>query len=421
MQLTPHFRLLIILLVFACCSSISAQKNKNPIDSIVKATKFLKKTASAKKKYKVQIIYTQINRDAKNLPSFKNYTYGLDSNNYFYPASTVKLPTSIFALEKINQLDIPELTRDACMVTDSANTCQKKIWFDSSARNGKPSIEHYIKKMFLVSDNNAFSRVFEFVNPKEINARFTELGHPSARIVHRLDLGCVGKGNRYYNPVRFLNTRGDILYAQAADSLLSDFEPRFKVMWMGRNIYGKKRKVVSQKKDFTKSNYLSLTMIHQSLKNLVFMEQVPLKDRYKLTKNDQFFLLKYLGMYPKESDYPKYDTSFFYDAFKKYFIYGGNTKHINVDTLRIFNIVGRAYGFQIDCAYIVDFRTNTEFLLSTVIYTNQRNSFGTGNYEYDTIGLPFLKELSLALYRFEKNRKKKYLPKLDGLPYYNQP
>jgi hypothetical protein len=69
----------------------------------------------------------------------------------------------------------------------------------------------------------------------------------------------------------------------------------------------------------------------------------------------------------------------------------------------------------------VDFRTNTEFLLSTVIYTNQRNSFGTGNYEYDTIGLPFLKELSLALYRFEKNRKKKYLPKLDGLPYYNQP
>ncbi len=420
MHFISSFRLIVLII---CLSNLSlrAQKNKNPIDSIIKSDKFLKKTAQAKKKYKVQIIYTQINRDSKNVATFKNYNYALDSNNYFYPASTVKLPTSIFALEKINQLDIPGLDRETYMITDSANICQKKIWFDSSAQNGKPSIEHYIKKMFLVSDNNAFSRVFEFVNPKEINSRFAELGHPSARIVHRLDAACVGRGNRYYNPVSFVNDKGESIYRQAADSLLSDFEPRFKVMLLGRNIYGKKKKVVSQKKDFTKSNYLSLNMIHQSLKNLVFIEQVPLKDRYKISKNDQLFLMKYLGMYPKESDYPKYDTSFFYDSFKKYFIYGGSTKHINSDSLRIFNIVGRAYGFQIDCAYIVDFRTNTEFMLSCVIYTNKRNSFGSGNYEYDTIGLPFLKELSLALYRFEKNRKKKYLPNLDSFKFYNQP
>ena len=415
-----YFRLFILSLCFFGYS-LSAQKNKNPLDSIIKSDKFLKKTASAKKKYKVQIIYTQINRDKQNVPSFKQYNYALDSNSYFYPASTVKLPTSIFALEKINNADITGFTRASYMITDSANICQKKVWYDSSAKNAKPSIEHYIKKMFLVSDNNAFSRVFEFVNPKEINARFAELGHPTAKIVHRLDPACVGRGNRYYNPVLFLNENNEVVYSQAPDSLVNDFEPRFKVMWMGRNIYGKKRKVISQKKDFTKSNYLSLTMIHQTLKNLVFMDQVPAKDRFKITDNDRIFLMKYLGMLPKESDYPKYDTSFFHDSFKKYFIYGGNTKHINADTLRVFNIVGRAYGFQIDCAYIVDFRTNTEFLLSTVIYTNQRNSFGTGNYEYDTVGLPFLKELSLALYRFEKNRKKKYPPNLDPFKFYNQP
>ena len=420
MQFNNHFKLLFCFLCFSFLA-LKAQKNKNPIDSIIKSDKFLKKIAQAKKKHKVQIIYTQINRDKDNLASFKNYTYALDSNNYFYPASTVKLPTSIFALEKLNTLDIAGLDRQTYMITDSANICQKKIWFDSSAQSGKPSIEHYIKKMFLISDNNAFSRVFEFVNPKEINARFIELGHASARIVHRLDPACVGKGNKYYNPVKFINANGEIIYQQGPDSLENDFQPRFKVMLMGRNIYGKKRKVISQKKDFTKSNYLSLTMIHQCLKNLVFMTQVPAKDRYKISQSDQLFLLKYLGMYPKESDYPKYDTSFFHDSFKKYFIYGANTKHINSDTLRIFNIVGRAYGFQIDCAYIVDFRTNTEFMLSTVIYTNQRNSFGSGNYEYDSIGLPFLKELSLALYRLEKNRKKKYSPNLEPLKFYHQP
>src|SRR5271154_2040149 len=54
--------------------------------------------------FKVQIIYTQINRDAHNNPSFTNYYYHVDSNKYFYPASTVKLPVALLALQKINEL-----------------------------------------------------------------------------------------------------------------------------------------------------------------------------------------------------------------------------------------------------------------------------------------------------------------------------
>ncbi len=416
----PFCRFLILFFLFLNYNYFS-QKNKNPIDSIIKSDRFLKKTAQAKKKHKVQIIYTQINRDANNVPTFKNYTFALDSNNYFYPASTVKLPTSIFALEKINALDIQGLNRQTTMLTDSANICQKTIWVDSSSQNGRASLEHYIKKMLLVSDNNAFSRVFEFVNPKLINSRLAELGHPTARIVHRLDPACAGKGNRYYNPVRFVNNNYELLYSQAADSLNNEFEPSFKVLLLGKNIYGRKKKIISQKKDFSKSNYLSLMMIHQTLRNLAFWDFMPEHDRFKITKDDQQFLMKYLGMYPKESDYPKYDTSFFHDSFKKYLIYGAINKLINVDSLRIFNIVGRAYGFQIDCAYIVDFESKTEFMLSTVIYTNKRNSFGSGNYEYEVIGLPFLKELSLALYRFEKNRKKKNLPNLNSVNFYKTP
>src|SRR5580704_12671120 len=43
--------------------------------------------------FKVQIIYTQIDRDQHNQASFKNYYFHVDSLSYFYPASTVKLPT----------------------------------------------------------------------------------------------------------------------------------------------------------------------------------------------------------------------------------------------------------------------------------------------------------------------------------------
>src|SRR6201994_4279214 len=53
----------------------------------------------------VQILYTQIDRDENNVPHFKSFSYRLNANHYFYPASTVKLPTAIFALEKMNKIN----------------------------------------------------------------------------------------------------------------------------------------------------------------------------------------------------------------------------------------------------------------------------------------------------------------------------
>src|ERR1700756_5284556 len=48
----------------------------------------------------VQILYTQIDRDENNVPHFRSYSYRLNPKHYFYPASTVKLPTAIFCLKK---------------------------------------------------------------------------------------------------------------------------------------------------------------------------------------------------------------------------------------------------------------------------------------------------------------------------------
>ena len=57
-------------------------------------------------KYRLQILYTQINRDKNNRPKFTSYGYRINNTEYFYPASTVKLPASALALEKINNLNI---------------------------------------------------------------------------------------------------------------------------------------------------------------------------------------------------------------------------------------------------------------------------------------------------------------------------
>jgi hypothetical protein len=82
----------------------------------------------------VQILYTQIDRDEHNIPHFKSYSYRLNPNHYFYPASTVKLPTLIFALEKLNELNIKGLNKQSTMLTDSDFAGQTKVTHDTSAK-----------------------------------------------------------------------------------------------------------------------------------------------------------------------------------------------------------------------------------------------------------------------------------------------
>src|SRR6201992_4128715 len=84
----------------------------------------------------VQILYTQIDRDENNVPHFASYSYRLNPNHYFYPASTVKLPTAIFTLEKLNELNIADLNEKSIMITDSAFAGQTKVTKDSTSKSG---------------------------------------------------------------------------------------------------------------------------------------------------------------------------------------------------------------------------------------------------------------------------------------------
>jgi hypothetical protein len=68
-------------------------------------------------RHRVQIIYTQIDRAKDNRPHFRSFAYRVDPGEYFYPASTVKLPVALLSLEKINRLDVPGLDRHTAMLS----------------------------------------------------------------------------------------------------------------------------------------------------------------------------------------------------------------------------------------------------------------------------------------------------------------
>src|SRR5689334_13970711 len=161
----------------------------------------------------VQVLYTQIDRDEHNVPHFKSFSYRLNPNRYFYPASTVKLPTAIFALEKLNKLNIKGFTVKSTMITDSAFARQTKVTKDTSSKSGLPSIEHYIKKILLVSDNDAYNRLYEFVGQEQLNKGLWDKGYKDIRITRRF-VNMNEDENRHTNGIRFY-WKNKLVYQQA--------------------------------------------------------------------------------------------------------------------------------------------------------------------------------------------------------------
>ncbi len=116
-----------------------------------------------RKDWNVQVIYTQVDRGLNNLPKLTNYYFNVNAAKYFYPASTVKLPTAVLALQRLNELKATGITRNTTMITGSAYSGQTAVFNDPTAFDGRPTIANYIKKIFLVSDNDAQNRLYEFL------------------------------------------------------------------------------------------------------------------------------------------------------------------------------------------------------------------------------------------------------------------
>jgi hypothetical protein len=364
-------------------------------------------------KHRVQIIYTQIDRDKNNVPSFREFRYRVKRENYFYCASLVKLPASALSLEKMHSFSVEGLNSRSPMLTDSVSSCQKKTDHDSTSSSGLPSLSQYIKRMLLISDNEAYSRTYEFLGRDYIHDQLKSKGYPDAFIIQRFDSGCNTDDNACTNPIRFMDPAGSLLYKQDAQcGSLTMLHPLGKPH-AGLAYIDKNEKKINEPKDFSQSNFLPLEDITKMLRSLVFPESVSPDERFKITEEDRLFLLRYMSMLPRESDYPKYNPKNFYDSYKKYLIYGDTRAPIQQDSLRIFNIVGQSYGFVSDVAYICDFKNKVEFMLSAVIYTNEDEIINDNKYEYKSVALPFMAELGKLIYNYDRNRKRQIKPRLE--------
>lgn len=404
-----------LFLLLLMPASLTAQDKPNTrfLAKLLKSHPELFQTVLSDPAHKeVQFLYTRIDRDKDNIPHFKSYGYRLDPTWYFYPASTVKLPGVIFALEKLNRLNIPGLTRTSTMITDSAFKGQTKVLKDPSAQNGLPSIEHYVKKILLTSDNDAYNRLYEFVGRAELNQKLGDNGITDSRFLNRLAIGDSGEPARHTNPISFYN--GDkLIYRQEAQYDGKDYPLELKNLTRGVGYLDANDKLVNEPYSFANKNVYTIADQQAILKKLLFPEIFPEDQRFNLKPDDYALIYKYMSMLPTESDYPKYDTKEFWPTYAKMIYYGRDPKASISPDIRIFNKYGDSYGYIIDNSYFVDFKNNVEFMLTAVVQSNNDGIYNDNKYEYETVCYPFMKNLGQVIYDLELKRKKKHMPDLS--------
>jgi len=359
--------------------------------------------------YRLQIIYTQIDRDKRNRPTFKNYYYNYDPNLYFNPASTVKLPLAFLALEKLNKMKIRGVNKYTPVLFDSSYEKQVKLYKDTSAQNRLPSIAHFIRKAFLISDNDAYNRMYQFLGQQGINRGLHDKGFKDLRITRQF-MSFTAEQNRHTNQLRFVKEDGSLVYLQPAaynpDSFY--FPPPIKI---GKGYLNRNDSLVNEPIDSTYANYLSLEVLQQMLHAVLFPSSVPKSQRFDLAKDDYNFLYRWLSQFPSEASYPFYDTTKFYNSYVKFFF---RNKEKNLpEGVRVFNKVGWAYGFLTDVSYVADFKNKVEYMLTTTVYVNSDGILNDNKYDYDSIGYPFLYQLGQTVYHWELQRDRKHKPDLS--------
>jgi hypothetical protein len=343
----------------------------------------------------IQIVYTRVKKNGNRARDFQDHFFNVDKGRYFYPASTVKFPIAILALQRLRELAIPGLDRNSTFITEKDRDLQTEVFNDPTTPDGRPTIAHYIKKILLVSDNDAYNRLYEWLGQDYINASLHRLGYDNVEIVHRLSLPLSVEENRYTNPVLFFDTLGNLLHRQ--DGRFALHEARPMTIKMGKG-YISRGKLVGEPFDFSYKNRLPLPDLHHMIRQVMFPSSVPASRRFLLTQEDLDFLRDYMSRLPSQSRYPSYDSTTIWDNYVK-FLYYGSSQEKPDDSIRIYNKVGNAYGFLIDAACIEERRSGKKFMLSAVIYCNSDGIFNDDIYDYDRVGFPFLKTLGQALYR----------------------
>ena len=144
--------------------------------------------------------------------------------------------------------------------------------------------ETCIRDRFIVSDNSANNRLYEFLGRDHINQRLWELGYPNARIRHRLSISLSEELNRYTNPFVFYG-KDQKIYEQPSQVGKVDLDINYDDYLLGEFHYNNGKKNTGPL-DFSTKNFMSISEQHKFMKQVMFPESINTKQQLDLSDED---------------------------------------------------------------------------------------------------------------------------------------
>jgi len=327
-------------------------------------------------KFEVQIILTELKK-RKNGFTIHKKKFNVDKKNYFYPASSIKLPIALLTIEKINENPNLNINSEFLIEGDSIITTFKKE----------------ITDLFIISSNESYNRLFEFLGQDYINKKLKQKGFKDFSISHRLSTD--KSDNLKTKEINFYRN-GEI--NQIQKSINNKPLTKLNLKNLNKGIgFMLDNELQNKPMDFSKKNYFSIEELNNILICL-FFPKISKNKKFNLSKSQNLLIQKLMSSTPLDMGF---DKNIYPNNYNKFFIYGDKDGMINDN---IYNKVGNAYGYSIDNAYIYNKSSNRHFVLTACIYTNSNNILNDNKYEYDEIGIPFLAKIGrfLTNYNFRQ-------------------
>ncbi len=320
-----------------------------------------------------------------------------DERQYFYPASSIKLcgaVAALLALNEHNRAHGTALGLDSPLVIEPRFAGDERIAADpTNLAGGVLTVRHALRKLFLVSDNAAYNHCVDLVGQDGLNRAMHDAGLRSVRLWHRLSESRTLAENAVTRTVRV----GDTEFA-ARDAAAKLSNDGFAELDVGEaRMAGGKR--IDGAMSFAEKNAITIDDLQDLLIEVVRAEIDTGKRGFPgLTTEQRAFLVQALGEFPSESANPKFDGKEVPDHHCK-FVLRGAGEVVPRPHLRVFDKIGRAYGFSIENAWVEDTRTGRGFFLTIVLYTNPDGVLNDDRYGYEEIADPFFDAAGRAITR----------------------
>jgi hypothetical protein len=320
-----------------------------------------------------------------------------DATQYFYPASSIKLCGAIAALLALNEHNRAHGTSlglHSKLAIEPRFTGDVRVDADASnVAGGSLTVGHALRKLFLVSDNAAYNHCYDLCGQDGINRAMWDGGFASVRLWHRLSESRSLAENAVTRGLRV----GDTEFAARDAAAKLDNS-----LWHDLDVgtgYRSGDATIERPMSFAQKNAILLEDLQDVLVEVIKPEIDTGKRGFPgLTTAQRAFVVQSLGELPRESVNPKYDPDKVPDHNCK-FVLRGVRDVVPAEHLRVYDKIGRAYGFSIENAWLEDTRTGRGFFLAIVLYTNPDGILNDDRYGYEEIADPILDAVGRAVGR----------------------